>query len=320
MEQLIVTTSPHIRSSKTTTKIMLDVIIALVPALIASVILFGFQALLVVMVSVTSCVVFEYFSRRIMKRGRTLTDLSAVVTGILLAFNLPVTLPLWMVVIGAFVAIVIAKQLFGGLGQNLVNPAILGRIVLLVSFPAQMTTWAAPFYYQSAGTDVVTTATPLADITGITSSPTLMDMFLGVRGGCLGETCTLALLLGGIYLMIRRVISPVIPVTYIGVVYLFTAALGVNPNYQVMAGGLILGAFFMATDYTTSPATGWGKFIFAIGCGVITVVIRVFGSYPEGVSFAILLMNILVPWIDKITQTKPFGKVKKPRNAAAAKK
>lgn len=320
MEQLVVVASPHIRSSKTTTKIMLDVIIALVPALIAAVILFGFQALLVVMVSVTSCVVFEYFSRRIMKRTRTLTDLSAVVTGILLAFNLPVTLPLWMVVIGAFVAIVIAKQLFGGLGQNFVNPAILGRIVLLVSFPAQMTTWAVPFYYQSSATDVVTSVTPLADITAISGSPTLMDMFLGVRGGCLGETCTLALLLGGIYLIFRRVISPIIPVTYIAVVYLFTAVLGMNPNYQLMAGGLFIGAFFMATDYTTSPSTGWGKFIFAFGCGFITVVIRVFGSYPEGVSFAILLMNILVPWIDKMTQTRPFGKIKKPKKVSTEKK
>lgn len=304
MEKLIVTSSPHVKSSTTTSTIMRDVIIALIPALIASNIIFGLRAGLVTAVCVASCVGFEYLSRRIMNKKNTISDLSAVVTGIILAFNLPSTMPLWMCVIGSFVAIVIVKQLFGGIGQNFANPAITARIVLLVSFGTQMTNWAAPKI--AAVADAVTGATPMAQIAA-GETPNLLNMFLGTTGGSLGETSALALLIGGIYLVYRKVINPIIPVAFIGTVFVFTAVLGVNPLAQILGGGLFLGAIFMATDYSTSPVTNMGKLIFGIGCGLITVLIRVFGSYPEGVSFAILLMNILVPYIDKATRLKALG-------------
>ncbi len=321
MEKLLVTYSPHVKSSITTRKIMLNVVLAMVPALICAVIFFGFRALMLTCVSVLACVLFEYLARRVMKRDNTIGDLSAVVTGVLVAFNVPVTLPVWMLIIGDFVAIVVAKQMFGGIGQNFANPAILARIALLVSFPAQMTTWVAPgFNSFFVPADVVTTATPLADIGegNITALPSMMDMFLGARAGSLGETAALALLIGGLYLIFRRIINPVTPVAYIGTVFLFTWALGYDPVYQILAGGVMLGAFFMLTDYSTSPSTTLGKLIFAVGCGLITVVIRIFGSYPEGVSFAILLMNILVPYIDKATKLKPFGKVKAVKEGKAS--
>ncbi|MDU2670965.1 MAG: RnfABCDGE type electron transport complex subunit D [Clostridium sp.] len=304
MEKLIVTSSPHVKSSTTTSTIMRDVIIALIPALIASNIIFGLRAGLVTAVCVASCVGFEYLSRRIMNKKNTISDLSAVVTGIILAFNLPSTMPLWMCVIGSFVAIVIVKQLFGGIGQNFANPAITARIVLLVSFGTQMTNWAAPKI--AAVADAVSGATPMAQIAA-GETPNILNMFLGTTGGSLGETSALALLLGGIYLVYRKVINPIIPVAFIGTVFVFTAVLGVNPLAQILGGGLFLGAIFMATDYSTSPVTNMGKLIFGIGCGLITVLIRVFGSYPEGVSFAILLMNILVPYIDKATKLKALG-------------
>lgn len=304
MEKLIVTSSPHVKSNNTTTTIMRDVVIALIPALIAANIIFGLRASLVTAVCVASCVGFEYLSRRIMKRSNTISDLSAVVTGIILAFNLPSTMPLWMCVIGSFVAIVIVKQLFGGIGQNFANPAITARIVLLVSFGTQMTNWAAPKIVAVA--DSVSGATPMAQIAA-GEAPNLLNMFLGTTGGSLGETSALALLLGGIYLVYRKVISPIVPVAYIGTVFVLTAILGVNPLAQILGGGLFLGAIFMATDYSTSPVTNMGKLIFGIGCGLITVLIRVYGSYPEGVSFAILLMNILVPYIDKATRLKALG-------------
>lgn len=304
MEKLIVTSSPHVKSNTTTSTIMRDVIIALIPALIASNIIFGLRAGLVTAVCVASCVGFEYLSRRIMNKKNTISDLSAVVTGIILAFNLPSTMPLWMCVIGSFVAIVIVKQLFGGIGQNFANPAITARIVLLVSFGTQMTNWVAPKIVAAA--DAVTGATPMAQLAA-GETPNLLNMFLGTTGGSLGETSALALLIGGIYLVVRKVISPIIPVAFIGTVFVFSAALGVNPLAQILGGGLFLGAIFMATDYATSPVTNMGKLIFGIGCGFITVVIRVFGSYPEGVSFAILLMNILVPYIDKATRLKALG-------------
>ena len=304
MEKLIVTSSPHVKSSTTTSTIMRDVIIALIPALIASNIIFGLRAGLVTAVCVASCVGFEYLSRRIMNKKNTISDLSAVVTGIILAFNLPSTMPLWMCVIGSFVAIVIVKQLFGGIGQNFANPAITARIVLLVSFGTQMTNWAAPKI--AAVADAVSGATPMAQIAA-GETPNILIMFLGTTGGSLGETSALALLLGGIYLVYRKVINPIIPVAFIGTVFVFTAVLGVNPLAQILGGGLFLGAIFMATDYSTSPVTNMGKLIFGIGCGLITVLIRVFGSYPEGVSFAILLMNILVPYIDKATRLKALG-------------
>ena len=304
MEKLIVTSSPHVKSSTTTSTIMRDVIIALIPALIASNIIFGLRAGLVTAVCVASCVGFEYLSRRIMNKKNTISDLSAVVTGIILAFNLPSTMPLWMCVIGSFVAIVIVKQLFGGIGQNFANPAITARIVLLVSFGTQMTNWAAPKI--AAVADAVSGATPMAQIAA-GETPNILNMFLGTTGGSLGETSALALLLGGIYFVYRKVINPIIPVACIGTVFVFTAVLGVNPLAQILGGGLFLGAIFMATDYSTSPVTNMGKLIFGIGCGLITVLIRVFGSYPEGVSFAILLMNILVPYIDKATKLKALG-------------
>lgn len=304
MEKLIVTSSPHVKSSTTTSTIMRDVIIALIPALIASNIIFGLRAGLVTAVCVASCVGFEYLSRRIMNKKNTISDLSAVVTGIILAFNLPSTMPLWMCVIGSFVAIVIVKQLFGGIGQNFANPAITARIVLLVSFGTQMTNWAAPKI--AAVADAVSGATPMAQIAA-GETPNLLNMFLGTTGGSLGETSALALLIGGIYLVYRKVINPIIPVAFIGTVFVFTAVLGVNPLAQILGGGLFLGAIFMATDYSTSPVTNMGKLIFGIGCGFITVLIRVYGSYPEGVSFAILLMNILVPYIDKATRLKALG-------------
>ena len=311
MEQkLIVSASPHLRSGTSTQKIMLDVIIALAPAAVASVILFGPRALLLMAVSVASCVVCEYICRRVLKRPQTVNDLSAVVTGLLLAFNLPPEINPLVAVFGAVVAIVVVKQMFGGIGQNFVNPALTARIILMTSFPTRMTTWTAPFAYMNGEADAMTTATPLAlSAQGATDSlPGLLEMFLGVRGGCLGETCALALLLGGIYLVARRVISPVIPVCYLGTAAVFSLLLGRNVLFDLRAGGLLLGAIFMATDYTTSPLTVKGKVIYGIGCGLLTMLIRVFGSLPEGVSFSIVLMNILVPLIERISRPKPFGK------------
>ncbi|MDD6237392.1 MAG: RnfABCDGE type electron transport complex subunit D [Clostridiales bacterium] len=315
MSQLTVAASPHIRSGNSTTKIMLDVIIALCPALIAGAIVFGWRALLVVAVCVLSCVVFEYLSRRVMKRDNTIGDLSAVVTGMLLAFNLPVTIPLWMAVIGCFIAIVIVKQLFGGIGQNFANPAITARIVLMISFTSQMTHWVEPFFYQNAGVDAVATATPLTMISTPDKLPSLLEMFLGAKGGCIGEVSGLALLIGGLYLVIKRVISPTVPLVFLGTVFVLCALFDAQPVYQLLSGGLMLGAIFMATDYSTSPITEWGKVIFGFGCGFITVMIRVFGSYPEGVSFSILFMNILVPYIDKATASRPVGRKKQPKPA-----
>lgn len=300
---------------------MLDVIIAMMPALIASAVIFGYRTLVLTAVSVASCVLFEYLARRVMKRHNTIGDLSAVVTGILLAFNLPPTMPYWMVIIGAFTAIVIVKQFFGGIGQNFVNPALIGRIVLMSSFTSQIGSFTAPFAYKN-GVDAVTTATPLAQMAaGDTELPGLLQMFLGLRPGCLGEVCIAALLLGFVYLLIRRVISPVIPLVYMGTVAVIMLIAGKGDFtymlYQLMSGGLVLGAVFMATDYTTSPISTKGKVVFALGCGIITSLIRIFGSLPEGVSFSIVLMNILVPHIEYLTTPKPFGSVKKKKEARA---
>lgn len=301
---MTVAASPHIRSGSSTTKIMLDVLIALCPALLAGVLFFGFRALLVVAVCVAACVLFEFLSRKLLKRTNTIGDLSAAVTGVLLAFNLPVSIPLWIAVIGCLIAVVVVKQLFGGIGQNFANPAITARVVLLVSFTSQMTHWTAPFSYQIDG---MSTATPLLLIADPDKAPALLDLFLGVKAGCIGEVSALALLLGGIYLVIRRVITVTVPLTYLGTVFLFAVIFDARPVYQLLSGGLMLGAIFMATDYSTSPVTELGKVIFGFGCGLITILIRQFGSYPEGVSFAILLMNILVPYIDKATVLKPLG-------------
>lgn len=331
----IVSSSPHLRSRDTVTGIMLDVIIALLPALAASVILFGFQALLLTAVCVASCVAAEAISRRLMKRGSSIGDLSAVVTGILLAFNLPVSLPLWMAVIGCIFAIVVVKQFFGGIGQNFVNPALAGRIMLMMSFPSQMSVWTKPLMGKAADA-AVTTATPMASLTqalqsGINADslkeanlPTLLEMFIGQRQGSMGEICAAALLIGFLYLLIRRVITPVIPLVYIGTVALLMLfAGGFNLQfvaYELLGGGLLLGAIFMATDYTTSPITTKGKIIYAVGCGLITTVIRLFGSLPEGVSFSIILMNILVPHIERLTTPKPFGTAEQEKQAKEAAK
>ncbi|MBQ7962729.1 MAG: RnfABCDGE type electron transport complex subunit D [Clostridia bacterium] len=330
MKKLTVSASPHVRSPKTVPGIMLDVIIALVPALIASVVLFGFRSLLVTAVCVVSCIASEYIARKIMKRDNTIGDLSAIVTGMLLAFNLPVSIPLWMCVVGSVFAIVVVKQFFGGIGQNFVNPAIGGRIMMLVSFASAMTDWTAPLeWFKNGGIDAMSTATPLASLTAngdYSSLPSLLDMFLGVRGGCLGETCALALILGGIYLVARRVIKPVIPLCFIGTVAVIMLIAGKGDFefmlYEVLSGGLLIGAIFMATDYATSPLTTKGKIIFAVGCGVITSVIRLFANLPEGVSYSIIIMNILVPHIESITRPRPFGaekekKEKKKEEAAS---
>ncbi len=322
MKKLIVSASPHVRSHETVTGIMLDVIIALVPSLVASVVIFGFRSLLITAVCVGCCVLFEFLSRKIMKRDNTISDLSAIVTGMLLAFNLPVSIPLWMCVVGCFFAIVVVKQFFGGIGQNFVNPAIGGRIVMLVSFSSAMTSWTEPMTWKN-GVDAVSSATPLSilkDYSGEISSdlPSLLDMFLGVRGGSLGEVSAVAILIGGIYLIARRVIKPIIPLCFAGTVAVIMLIAGKGDftymAYQLLSGGLLLGAFFMATDYATSPITNWGKVIFGIGCGIITCVIRLFANLPEGVSYSIILMNILVPHIETITRSKPFGTVKEKKN------
>lgn len=317
-KKLTVSASPHVRSAQTVSGIMLNVIIALIPALAASIWLFGSRVLLVCLVTVGTCMLSEYLSRRIMKRSNTLGDLSAVVTGLLLAFNLPVSIPLWQAAIGSVVAIVVVKQLFGGIGQNFVNPAITGRIILMVSFPTAMTTWIKPLSWLDKGAEAVTAATPLTMMTkgGELSDelPSLVDMLIGIRGGSLGETCAVALIIGGIYMMIRKIISPAIPLSFIGTVAVIMLIAGKGDSrfvaYQLLSGGLMLGAFFMATDYTTSPINFKGRIIFGIGCGLLTSFIRLFGSLPEGVSFSIILMNILVPHIENLTTPKPFGTVK----------
>lgn len=310
MPMLKVTSSPHIRSSRSTRSIMLDVIIALMPALAAAVYIFGPRVLLVTAITTASCVAAEYLTRKVLKRNTTIDDLSAVVTGLLLGFNLPVSIPWWMAVIGGVFAIIIVKQLFGGIGQNFMNPALAARVFLMVSYPSQMTAWTQPL----KGLDAISTATPLAiqkALEGSASLPPLLDMFLGLRSGCLGETCVLALLIGAAWLLYRRVITLHIPLAFI-----LTVAAGAllktgtltGTAYQIMSGGLILGAFYMATDYATSPLTRRGGLIFGIGCGIITCLIRFFANLPEGVSYSILLMNILVPHIEMLSMPKPFGR------------
>ena len=277
------------------------------PALIMAVYNFGARAFILTLVCVAASVLFEFLFEKITKRENTVSDLSAIVTGLLLAYNLPPTFPYWMAIIGCFVAIVIVKQLFGGIGQNFANPAITARIVLLVSFSTDMAVWAKPQERFLSAADAVTGATPLTQFAeGSTDSlPSNMEMFIGTIGGSLGEISAAALLIGAVILLVTRVISPAIPVAYIGTVFVFTWALGLDPVFHILAGGVMLGAIFMATDPTTSPKTTVGKIIFGIGCGLLTVVIRVYGTYPEGVSFAILLMNILTPHIDSLTMRKP---------------
>ena len=319
--KLQVSFSPHIRDQVTTASLMRDVVIALIPSCIAAGVIFGIRSVVVILVSVLSCVVFEYAARRIMKRENTLADFSAIITGILLAFNLPPNIPYYMVVLGAFFAIIVTKQMFGGLGNNFVNPALAGRIFLVIAFPSAMTNWVVrqgsfDFISSLSGVDLVSSATPLALAkAGSTELPSYLSLFLGNRGGSIGEVCILALLSGAIYLLARGVIKLWIPLTYIGTVVLLTALTGHDPLFHALSGGLILGAFFMATDYVTSPTTRRGRIIFGIGCGLLTVLIRLFGNMAEGVSFSILLMNILTPHIDRWTEPKRFGEIREVRDA-----
>ena len=326
MPKLTVSSSPHIRGKQTTRSIMLDVIIALLPALAVAVAMFGMNALLLVVVSVVACVGFEWGYRKLMKKPDTIGDLSAVITGMLLAYCLPASAPLWLPVVGAFVAIVVVKQLYGGIGKNFLNPALAGR-AFLFSWPVLMTNWVAPnFVY---GADVVTSATPLSwlHMGNLPEGISVMGAFLGTIGGSLGEVSALALLLGGAYLVYKKVIGLRIPASYILTVAVLTLIFPRGNNalqwmlYNVFSGGLMLGAIFMATDYATSPITPNGQVIYGIGCGLLTVFIRYFGGYVEGVSYAILIMNICVWLIDRYTLPRRFGVSKEDmKKAKAAKK
>lgn len=323
MDFLKVTSSPHMRHEDTTRLIMLDVIIALCPALVWAVYLFGARALTLTAVSVGSAVLFEYLYRLIMNKSNDISDLSAAVTGMLLAFCLPVSVPLWMPAVGSFFAIVIVKQLYGGIGKNVVNPALAARVFLFLAFPGDMARFTAPSEklpaFSLKGADIVASATPLASLKeGVAPPDSLLDLFLGNCAGCIGEISVLLLLAGALYLFVRKIITWQIPVCYIATVailsYLFPAS-GMDAVQYVLStlcsGGLILGAFFMATDYVTSPVTYRGRILYGIGCGLITVFIRTCGSYPEGVSFAILVMNCLAWYIDKFTRPRVFGGGKK---------
>jgi len=316
MSNYIVSVSPHITSKDSTQTIMRDVLIALCPAVIASIVLFGWRALLLTVVCVATAVFWEWGFEKICKRKNTIGDLSAAVTGLILAMNLPVSLPLWQAAFGTLVAIVVVKQLFGGIGYNFANPAITARVVMLIAFAGTMTTWTAPNFQiaadvvTSASVDAASGATPLALLTPH-SQVSLIDLFLGTVGGSMGETSALALLIGFVYLLWRKVISWHTPVAFIGTVFVLALIRGgvIYGLAQILAGGVFLGAIFMATDYVTTPQTPWGRVIFGVGCGLITCLIRFFGNYPEGVSFSILLMNIMTPYISAWTAKKPLGGV-----------
>ncbi len=305
MSELYVSSSPHIRSGRTTQKIMLDVIIALMPALIASVLIFGPRTLLLTAVSAAACVACEALWEKLMKKPCTVSDLSATVTGILIAFNVPAGMPVWELIVGDVVAIIVVKMLFGGLGCNFINPAMVGRVAMFLSFTADMTNYAIP----SKAVDALSSATPLSVMDKLTWSD-FPALFLGVHGGVLGETCALALIIGGVYLVARKVIKPIIPLAYLGSCLLFSCLFGgEQPVLSLFSGGVFLGAIFMATDYVTSPFTNKGKLIFGIGCGFLTAAIRIFSNSAGGVSFSILLMNLLVPYINSLTMPKPLGGV-----------
>ncbi len=333
MNLLTVSGSPHIHGDESVKKIMYGVIIALIPAMIVSIYVFGLAAIILILTSVISCVLFEYLIQKYLIKGElTITNGSAIITGILLAFNVPSNLPIWMMVIGALVAIGIGKMTFGGLGKNPFNPALVGRVFLLISFPVQMTSWPLPGKFSSIITDAITGPTPLGIVKegvakgDVISSlmqkvPGYWDLFLGNCGGSLGEVSAAALILGGIYMLLKKIITWHTPVAFIGTVFIFTGILWlvnperfVDPLFHLLTGGLMLGAIFMATDIVTTPMTGNGKLIFGIGCGIITVLIRVFGAYPEGVSFSILIMNAFVPLINRACKPKKFGKAVFVRN------
>ena len=310
--KLIVTAAPHITSADSTQKIMQRVCLALVPTLIVSVLWYGISALILTAVTVAACVLFEMGYCKLMGRENPTGDFSAVVTGLLLAFNMPAGLPWWMAIVGSFVAIVVVKQLFGGMGYNFANPAIVARIALAVGFAGRMASYPLP----ANGIDALASATPLA-VASEVGSAGYVTLLIGQHGGVLGETCAITILLGGIYLIWTKVISPVIPVTYLATVAVLSVCFGMDPIYQLLSGGLMLGAFFMATDYVTSPTTDKGKVVFGLGLGLITMMIRRFGTMNEGVSFAILLMNLVVPYIDVLTRQDKLGIAKVKKGGAA---
>lgn len=327
---LKISTNPHMQSSQTIQSLMKDVVIALIPAAIVAVLFFGIDALRVILTSVAACVLFEYLACRYwLKTANTTQDFSAVITGLLLAYNLPAGMPCWMILIGAFMSIIVAKVCFGGLGKNIFNPALVGRVFLFISFPVQMTLWPKPYFLQMIG-DGSTGATPLkiiksadastsatTQLYSISDLPQYWELFVGNIGGCIGEISALALLMGFGWMLYRKVITWHIPIYYLAtvlimttVLYLATGDVKFLPFVHLLSGGLMLGAIFMATDYTTSPMTVKGQIIFAVGCGILTVIIRSFSAYPEGVSFAILIMNSVVPLIDKYAVQRYYGEKK----------
>ncbi len=310
--KLIVSASPHIRSDESTRGLMANVIVALCPVVVASAVIFGLRALLVTAFSVVVCVALEWLYCKLLKKPSPIGDLSAVVTGIILAMNVPVNMPLGQVAVGAVAAILITKQLFGGIGMNFANPALVGRIVLFVSFTNEMNAWVFP----DAAVDQLASATPLqvAD----PSRLNLLDLFMGIHGGVLGETCALAIVLGFLYLVFTKTISPAIPLTYVGSVFVFylIATGSIHESLvEILSGGLLFGAVFMATDYVTSPFTLKGKLIYGVCLGIVTFAIRYWGSYTEGVSFALLFMNLWVPFINDATRQTPYGYIKPAKKA-----
>ncbi|MGN1368138.1 MAG: RnfABCDGE type electron transport complex subunit D [Aristaeellaceae bacterium] len=313
MSNFAVTSSPHLRDKATSQRIMQEVCLALAPAGIAGIILYGFNAALLIAICVATCVLSEFVWQKATRQTVTISDWSAVVTGLLLAYNLPATAPWWIAIIGSILAIILVKQFFGGIGSNFMNPALTARAILFISWSGIMGAYPKANAFQFTA-DAVTGATPLATLNGgSTEGVRLLDLLLGNQGGVLGETCAIAIILGGVYLIVRGIVDWRIPVSFIGTVFLcFLIKDGAEVAlYQLLAGGLMLGAFFMATDYATSPITRVGRVIFGIGCGFFLFIIRAFANYPEGCSFAILFMNVATPVIDRFTMPRPFGEVKK---------
>ena len=317
MANFVVSGTPHVRSKESIQSIMRDVIIALVPATAAGIYYFGINALILIIAAIASSVIFEALCQKIMKKPVTVSDLSAVVTGLLLAMNLPAAAPVWVAIVGSAFAIIFGKQLFGGLGQNFINPALAGRAFLLASYPTEMTTWSVPNGLEVA--DAATYATPLAQLKAGHLDASLGELMLGQCGGTIGETCAIALIIGGVYLLYKHVISWKIPVIYIATVAILFGVIGRHgmrmPLQEIMAGGVMLGGIFMATDYASSPVTPKGQIIFAVGAGLITYLIRTFGGYPEGVSYSILIMNCCVPLIERFTEPTIFGALPKTKEA-----
>lgn len=316
MANFVVSGTPHVRSKESIQSIMRDVIIALVPATAAGIYYFGLRALILIVAAIISAVFFEWLYEKITKKPVTINDLSAVVTGLLLAMNLPASAPVWVAIVGSAFAIIFAKQLFGGLGQNFINPALAGRAFLLASYPTEMTTWVVP---NGLAADAATYATPLAQLKNGALDASLGQLVMGQVGGTIGETCAIALIIGGIYLLYKHVISWKIPVIYIATVFILFAVIGRHgmrmPLQEIFAGGVMLGGIFMATDYASSPVTPKGQIIFAVGAGLLTYLIRTFGGYPEGVSYSILIMNCCVPLIERFTEPTIFGALPKTKEA-----